>query len=67
MVLKITKALSTIKIIFTFTVLLLSFLKKITCKLFRSKESTICEKHGHLFTSERYKNLKVCPECNVAK
>ena len=42
-------------------------LRKLLGKLFRSKESTICEKHGHLFTSERYKNLKVCPECNITK
>ena len=42
-------------------------LRKLFGKLFRNKENMICEKHGHLFTSERYKNLKVCPECNVAK
>lgn len=41
-------------------------LRKLLGNLFRNKESKICEKHGHLFTSERYRNLKVCPECDVA-
>ena len=38
--------------------------RKYIGSLLKSKENNfICEEHGYLFLSERYKNLTTCPEC----
>lgn len=33
----------------------------------RKNSNFICEEHGYLFLSERYKNLTTCPECNSSE
>jgi hypothetical protein len=32
--------------------------------LIKEDKNFICDEHGHLFLSERYKDLKICPECS---
>jgi len=38
--------------------------RKIGAKIYKKNQKFICSEHGDYFQSERYKDLKTCPECN---
>ena len=58
---KVTYILENFKVVFYYNYLIF---RNFFGSFLRKNKNFICDEHGHLFLSERYKDLKICPECN---